>query len=895
MNRTLICGLLAALALTIGCDDGDGGGTTGAGGAGADAGADGGRALQADGTLRLSVELPADPTPGLEGAAADLLDAARRITGATGDGDGGLVVRVTLDLADAAAGTYAIAETDDGLGIAAPDALGAQNGLYRVVHDLGVRYYHPGDSWYPSDAGAALPGGYDGTVDTPRFAYRGFHEHSQHPVPMSDVYMRPDGDGFRALASEYLRWLARNRQNVASFHFLKTVDQEAWLPWIRDIVDEAHGYGIKFGMVTGFSDQQQNAFTLVREDTDASEAEQIAAGLDRLVGETGYDFLGLQIGASEFFKVPDDTTIERIDTAVAHVRDNHPDARLFAWIHIACDLEADDGSYFYHLPLRTDPGMGAWVHTTMYYTLDDPAPVYECEDFSHQLDFVEASVASGDGRPLWFFPETAWWLGFDNNLPLAMPITGWSRGKDIQQLLADAPVEGHVTFTTGREWGYWRYDHYLTRVTWDGEVTWEDYLDEIEPMFGPAGEALVGALKAWTELQVQHFYEDNPDIYFYVAGELPQDELGEAAGILARPPKPAFRRVMALDDDAFAAWEMRDYEMLLAMREAYGAVFDPLPSTFEGTDQEIALAEEVHRTLGLYVDRLDHAIALYGGVRAIRRWEVERGSDAPDESIREMALMEAETLLAEAKAISASTIAEVAAQEAHYRWPIELLAEEKPESLTSYPYGYLWETRTGYFWTRRDDQLEGLIGEVFDTAPQEWSEAPTDVLRLPKTGVTVTEPQNPVVGSLLANFMPDYLLAHSGVDGDTTDVGFAQDFDQNGMPDAGTESRLTLTRGDEGWAGTTDAIPVRVRDSSGATLGELPLLDPQLTLSAALDEVTVAGGASTRGLIDLISSIGGIDEEGVTNLVRQVFGIPADAPLPDRLALTFAFAVESGE
>ena len=175
----------------------------------------------------------------------------------------------------------------------------------------------------------------------------------------------------------------------------------------------------------------------------------------------------------------------------------------------------------------------------MFYDLTHPAPVYECENFNHQRDFI--SRADADERPLVYFPETAWWLGFDNNMPLVNPITGWSRAHDIKQGLSEYSVEGHITFTSGREWSYWHYDHHLTKLTWDGSMSWGEYVAWIAPLYGTEyADEISRILKAWADLQVQHFYEEDPMRYFYLAGELRQDELGEEAGIVARPPKRVF-------------------------------------------------------------------------------------------------------------------------------------------------------------------------------------------------------------------------------------------------------------------------------------------------------------------------------------------------------------------
>ena len=172
----------------------------------------------------------------------------------------------------------------------------------------------------------------------------------------------------------------------------------------------------------------------------------------------------------------------------------------------------------------------------MFYTLSDPAPVYDCEDFTHQLDYFERGH---NNRELIYFPETAWWLGFDNNVPLATPIVGPSRFQDITKIKNDFSVTGHVTFTTGREWTYWMYDHYLTRVTWDSRLDWSSYLSSIAPIYGRASSQSLTLLNEWTERQLTDLYETNPEIYFYLSGELPQDEVGEV-GITAADPSVPF-------------------------------------------------------------------------------------------------------------------------------------------------------------------------------------------------------------------------------------------------------------------------------------------------------------------------------------------------------------------
>ena len=203
---------------------------------------------------------------------------------------------------------------------------------------------------------------------------------------MSDFLLRPGRDDFRAFVSHYLQWMLRNRQNALSFHMLNTVDLDRWLPHITDIVLEADGYGIEMGLVLGFVDQQQNAFRLVKPTSENPEEVQITTQIDRILG-AGFAFIGFQIGTSEFTKPDDEVMLNWLNLAVGHIEVQHPRVQPFAWIHITCELEGANGKPYYHLPLSADDHLGAFVHTTMFYTVHHPAPVYECENFQHQKDF----------------------------------------------------------------------------------------------------------------------------------------------------------------------------------------------------------------------------------------------------------------------------------------------------------------------------------------------------------------------------------------------------------------------------------------------------------------------------------------------------------------------------
>lgn len=866
--------------------------------------------LAVDGLLAVPIALPPDSGPGLTNAGRDWVDAASTVTGIAPDAnrllvgvdpqtlDAAVVVRRDPDASDAYGQQgYALVDSVAPRGVEVRCAAdpGCAYGVYELIGALGVRYLHPEQTWFPDEPAASLPQGFTGAVVAPRFELRGFHEHTQHPIVFSDFYLRPEQE-FRDYVSNYIRWLVRNRQNAMSWHMLKTVDVDAWLPYVTSFITEAHDHFIDVGMVLSYVDQQQNNFKVIPDDSTDDEAD-IRATLTQLAS-AGFDFFTFQIGSSEFTKPADDDVLRWLDVSVEHLDGLDPPVRMYAWIHTTCDLEAEDGSYFYHLPGRADARIGAWPHTTMFYDLERPAPVYGCDSFQQQLDFIDAEEGE---REQVYFPETAWWLGFDNNVPLTLPMTGATREYDVQQVLDGRDVTGHITFTSGREWGYWQYDHYLTQLTFDGDLTWEQYLTWMEPAFGEHGGVLVDAIGALTAHQVRHILEEAPLIWFYLAGELRQDEIGERAGILARRPKPAFATIASLDAAEFAAWEQGDFARLQRMLAEVGDIVAGLP---EPAVEPATTAEQLYFeswwALQLYALRVEHTVELYSGVADVHAWLQARAAN--DEAERDALLTAATAHLDSAAAITDRVVAAVAAAEASvYRYPIELLARDKPDSLTAYPFGYLEQTSTAHFWARRDAQLETLIGLAFETIPEAWSVQPDTLFFTDAERTSVVDPDNPLASTVISGFMPRILFALDGFDEGMPGVRLAEDVNENLLPDPATETSFVGTLGDGTWTGTADVFTIDVRGSDGISFGTLSMLSPELTLlvevadgaDPALTAGEMAGEVAVDEFVGLVTIVGGIDPESVENLLKPIFGYEVDDELPATLPITFGFTFEA--
>lgn len=421
------------------------------------------------------------------------------------------------------------------------------------------------------------------------------------------------------------------------------------------------------------------------------------------------------------------------------------------------------------------------------------------------------------------------------------------------------------------------FDHYLTRVTWDGETTWDAYLESIAPVFGAEGGERVRIVQEWTTLQRLHFYETHPLIFFYLTGELPADELGAKVDAGARPVKPSYQEVFDLDEAEFTTWFEMDYGLLQEMESSYGALLTQMPLGLGEEGEEAHRIQELERTMAITVKRIQHALALYRAVIFARE-----GKES-----------EAWELHGEASVLSEEVRSWVEIHEGGYRYPLELLAREK-ESLTSYQYGYLYETSTVYFWTRRDDQLALFLSEAFSVLNESWEVEPTHVFQSGVEEITLTAPSDAVASAVIEAFMPTFLFGFV-LDGETLSLRFAEDTNGNGLPDEGTEQGMTGTRTDLTWVGGADVLSVRLIDSAGVLIQNLLLLSPVLTLTlASWGPFSVEFGlldaqVGAQDMIDTIASFEGIDEAGATGLVGSIYGYEPGEDFPEYLPFSFEF------
>lgn len=763
--------------------------------------------------------------------------------------------------------------------------LGVAYGLYELLNDFGVQFYHAKETYVPLNTDHELTKKYQSEFNaTPSYASRGFHQHTQHPIVWSDFLLDPK-DEYKTYISEYFRFLLRNRQNAFQWHFLKTVDFANWKEYGKWIVEEGHKHGIKIGMVLSFADQQQNNYKLVEnmaenldlEARKAEHAKQIKEGLDKFY-DLGLDYISFQFGTTEMTKVTDEETLNWFTAAVEwlNTKDNKPE--FYAWIHTPGDLKQEDGETpFFHLPLKAESEIGLHVHTTMFYDLKHPAPVYNNTDFHHHLAcFTEAEAE----RELVYFPESAWWLGFDNTLPLFLPITNYSRAYDIQQAIPEAMgervLDGHITFTTGIEWNYWMFDHFLTKVTWDNNYTWQDYAEDISKAYGDYAETVDNSIVDITERQVSDLYDSDGKIFYYLAGESSYDEIGAMTGLAARSVKIPYNKVYEYTEEQYNLWYDGDYTNLLDMEKFYNAEAEKFADVTD--DTEDSLLYEYVQAVRTTAKRLNHNVLLYGAVIDARE---DNETDAYDK-------------LAKAQEIS-QWVKDTAAKMADkvYRYPFELIGQPK-ESLTAYQFGYLYETQTAYFWTRRDEQLKELLDLVFDKIVEEFSITTETVYLTDKESTTVVLPDSAALKGIIGPYIPPIVLGFAEVKDNKVDLVLAQDFNKNGLPDNPATS-VTIT--DASWTDKLeadfDAFKLYVKGESGTKVGELTILNG--TVSADISDNTISrinlkGKMLFSDIITMLIQTGLFTEESAWEMIASFFDIDPDI---DPRPVDFDFEIES--
>lgn len=571
---------------------------------------------------------------------------------------------------------------------------GIATGLYGLLQEkLGFRFHHPREGIVPSSGAWPLPEHFTFS-GSPRFEKQGFHLHTLHPTELTEQLHNPALPGAFEDVKAYIDWLARNGQNTFQFFLLRGVDRTLWPAHARRIVEYAHQRGIRCGVEISLSMIQQQAFqaiTLLR--PYPSYQRQLDESLAWLF-QTPWDYISLDVTMGEHLPFLD-KMLPEVQMHVEREVEKRYGARLLYATHVICSESGDK------VRRPKLPNTGIMIHSVMCYSVSEAkAPVYGNQNQRFMLD---AATEEAKRRETWYWPESSYWVGFDSSVPLLLLPYLDSRWDDIQTM-TKLGVSGHLTFTSGWEWGYWLVDWSIARWSWklkdNGTQRKTTALSRItDLMADQAVRNLLGEA-----LAIQNHYLKEKELLRFVSVLTPFSELPRP---FDRPfqPEPAFSYDWLLNEatqeeaaqaltQTLADLEMYSLKMgtlvdLLERRIAYLYTADKI------TTMQAKILSELERGLRVTALRATHRAL------TLRALLAKRGEHAGNIDHSRLSGQ----LLAKARLVRMQAQALVHQQERMYRYPLENVGRRR-SSLTSYPFGYLYPVSNLFFWEREEEQIQ---------------------------------------------------------------------------------------------------------------------------------------------------------------------------------------------
>lgn len=498
----------------------------------------------------------------------------------------------------------------------------------------------------------------------PRFPFRGFHLHTLHPSEWVHGFLMNKPQ----IAEETIRWNARNGQNILQFVLMEqNLDDVA--RQIKPLVRLANDLGISFGIDLSFEMIQQKMARLVSPDSRLrlmylilfrqyeTKEKDIEQSLKTLITKLPMDYMNLELGTSEFTPSNYKLTVERMNKADDILK--AAGKGLFIKIHSSINQIHPQYGNFNFLPSYTQPTVGVLPHTLMIYGLVDPdTPVYGRKDFKDMLEFTrrEAKI-----RPVWYYPETSYFIAMDIDVPLFLTDFLLTRAEDMR-VLEKMGVEGHLNFTTGQELGYWLFDWNVALLA-NGEFQSED---------APALRLLGENVDVWKKIIA---YQRKYFKGMHLLEELSSSNLLDELPFFAE--RTVARRLLQ---------EIKKMPVILKSRiDLLHEAITNAPDMSGVKNQELKTMLEITQL------RLQHAFFLRQALLA----ESEHGRD---NQLFTDNLEQARRVRLSALALMTGFIKQ------YERYP-EALIFSRQSNLTSYDFGYGWTAAKLHFWEREEEMI----------------------------------------------------------------------------------------------------------------------------------------------------------------------------------------------
>ncbi|MCO5231680.1 MAG: hypothetical protein M9958_11055 [Chitinophagales bacterium] len=564
---------------------------------------------------------------------------------------------------------------------------GISAALYGLLQEvLDFNFYHPRASVIPDLTIWPLQNHFSYS-SRPRFNKMGFHLHTQHPIELTEALLDenyPDGE---QRIREYIDWLARNRQNYMEFCLLESINRKTWPAYAQKWVTYMKDRGVVPGLDLSLHMKQQYAFKLYRNlpRSFQSKDKQIKERISALT-QADWKVFNMEFSETEFSS--GDVHKKSLLRADIQKLLAEKDIYLFGREHV---VKKDNmvGAQNREIELEndSDKDRGTMIHTVMFYTLNDTlAPVYGNKNLLHMR---EQLLSSRQHRETWYYPESAYWVTFDNSIPLFLTPYLNARLEDI--LYCDSlNIEGHLTFSSGWEWSYWLIDWSIANWSWESTINGqkvipypEQYFDKIQK-----SNSVRTFFKQVNQLQNQSLKVDN--LIKYLTATTVTDEMPLGLNLPFQPiPEKSYSymRNKASKDEIDSI-----HTHALSALQQFVDRYNSLKLTLITEDIKNPIFKEILNSLDITTLRVQHRIATMNYLLSYRKSKL-----AKDKS-----LINKDYLL-QAKSIRLQAIKIVRERERVYKYSAQELASQR-ESHTSYQFGYLFPVHNLHFWEREEGQ-----------------------------------------------------------------------------------------------------------------------------------------------------------------------------------------------
>lgn len=576
--------------------------------------------------------------------------------------------------------------------------LGAQYGVAASLENLGIRFRSPFETYIPSRIRPLTQGG---TMHAPQIRVRGFQLHTLHPIEAYFAFWEP-GEANLESARRVIDWTIKNRGNYVQWVGLDNINDPAqhapWKAHTRAILDYAHARGVRVGLNIQLYGQSnlQRAFDLWHDRTgEVSLAESLEIQIPLITDGLTFDVFHISFG--EFFSSDPRQFIDDLNASNDAIRAHAPNIEVHGFVHVGDEERVDFmgmNLIYYFLVKYADPSIVPDIHTVMFYNLyEDAGGAYHHDNFDEHRAYLLERIAAGE--PASYVPETAYWVSFDISVPLYLPLYVRNRLLDLERLAADPaangnPLDQHILFSTGWEWGYWLHDYAALRTSYEraphADLVAHAFGDDLAPAV-PAVLDLIDAQK--TALMDQR-------LVAYLAGRDQSFELGVALGIVSQPDRVTFAELMQADEATRAEVraDIAELDTHVAELERLAADVELLNLPESRWTRELrdgmrvtalraAFARDVYEAMFAFLD---------GDTAALAANHAEAGA-----------------LVEEARPIVARRHGD-----RHHKNPA-IVARAANQTL--YAYGYLHMADNLCFWERELRQVENLTGLSSATIP----------------------------------------------------------------------------------------------------------------------------------------------------------------------------------